>query len=488
MTELRNSFTTESNGIPPEYTKLTSNGKVHLVSKGQLNKIKLRPAILNEHAESSREAMDEVDASNILGQIFKASQDNINGIMLTMESAESVDVENFESYADSGELQAVWVETGNPALLETTIVNEGSKSMNLPLDSVDDEWQITVGPTDYTGYTFGGDFLQTVVFGAGGAEVSFFLGDGVNTKSIPLVIDTINDWVNFEINEAAMSDDGGTPDITAITEIGFRVDRQKINQDAYVDKLTATPSPGQVELKLFDCGDTIPVGDGASFDLTNDATQYTELGDLGINGPVASSVFIGLLGGKRLYNVPTFVAGTASDIPGNTILTVGNYYAITINYVDTDVDVYGPDTTFSTNYYENGYAFFTSAENADITTIPGAVGAGTYSDLMFGVFSTQDIWITTFVQFIGTSTGAEAVPGVNSNVSFFAEDSDMKITDISSHDSAAIPFIQADLTFKPFFLGKGGKFEMYFNDDPTDNVAVVNLITAYAYIPPTVNG
>lgn len=485
MTQLRDVFTTVSNGIPAEYTKLSSSSKIHLISKGQLNKVKIRPQIINESAESSREMMDTVNSSTILGQIFKASQDNINGIVLTLESAEGVSLDTFEGYANSGELQAVWILNGtNEALLETVIVKTGDKSMSLPLDTLNDEWQDTVGSTDYTGYTFGFDFYQTTIFGFGGGEVSFFIGDGANTKSLSLPIEVINTWEHFEINEAAMADDGGSPpDVTAITEIGFRVDRKKLGTNAYVDNLEATPAPGQVELKLWDMGNILPVGDGASFNLTDDATQYEELGDRGINGGIpASSIFLDLKGGKRLYSIPTFAAGPALEIPDNTLLTVNNYYAITIHYVDTDVDVYGPDTTFSRDLYTGGYGFSTTAENVDITVIPGAAGAGAYSDLMFGVFSTQDVWIVGFFQFIN------AVPGQGAETSIFTEDSSMSVVDISSQGSGAIDVIEADISIRPFFLEKGGKFEQYYNDDFTDSVAVINLTMAFTYIPPVVNG
>ena len=82
-----NVTTVASNGIPTTYTKITSASKLFLVNKGQLNKVKIRPSVLNEHAESSREVMDIASSDTVVGQIFKASADNISGILLTMESA-----------------------------------------------------------------------------------------------------------------------------------------------------------------------------------------------------------------------------------------------------------------------------------------------------------------------------------------------------------------------------------------------------------------
>jgi len=482
--------TNQTNGVPNTHTKISSNGVVNFITKGQLNKIKVRPAILNEHAESSREIMDVVESGVIVGQIFKASQDNINGIGLTLESAAGSPLDDFESYADSAALQVEWVEGTNPALLETTIVKTGDKSMNLPLDVLADTWTDTVTSVDYTDFTFDLDFYQTVLFGLGGADVSFFVGDGTNTKSITLPVNEINSWEHFDININALSEDGGgTTDVTAITKIGFRVDRKRAGQDAYVDNLTATTPPGSVQIKLWDMGTTLPVGDGASFSLA-DATQYTTLGDVGLNGNTTfSEITLALQGGKRLYEVKTFAAGPALEMPSNVVLTPNNYYAITLHYVDTDVSVYGPDTTFSTDYYENGYAFSTVGEASGnkITTIPGAAGSGAFSDLMFLVYSTQDVYITTFVQRILTSTGAEATPG-NANVNVFVEDSGMVVTDISTHGSGAIAEIEADHTLRPMYLEKGGKFEIYYSDDFSDDVAIIGLTMAYLYIPPTVNG
>jgi hypothetical protein len=280
-----------------------------------------------------------------------------------------------------------------------------------------------------------------------------------------------------------MSDDGGTPPtMTTITEIGFRVDKKKAGASAYIDDLVAVPAPGQVELKLWDLGASLPVGDGASFDLATDATQYAELGDRGINDAVASSVFVDLQGGRRLYSAAGLVAGVALEIPSNTLLTPNNYYALTINYVDTDVNVYGPNTTFSTNYYTNGYAFFTSAENVDITTIAGAAGAGAYSDLAFGIFSTQDIYITSFFQFL------DAAPGSLTETSVYVENSSMGIEAIITQGARAVAQIFAELGRRPYFMDKGGKFEQHYNDDFTDSVTGISLTMGFLYIPPTVNG
>lgn len=98
--------------IPESYTKQSSNSKVLFINKGQLNKAKVRPHAINEHVESSRSVIGTVSSGNIVGQIFKASQDNINQFGVTMESAAGVAIDNFESYANSAALQIEWVKGG----------------------------------------------------------------------------------------------------------------------------------------------------------------------------------------------------------------------------------------------------------------------------------------------------------------------------------------------------------------------------------------
>lgn len=478
--------TVVANYVPQTYTRWASSGVVQLILKGQLNKIRVRPRIISEHVESSREILDVVESGVIAGQIFKASQDNINGIQLTLESAAGASFDNFEGYANSAALQAVWVKGGtSEAALETTVVNSGSQSMALPAANNDGVWTDTISTIDYTEYTFDFAYQQTHDFA--NQQISFFIGDGTNTKSLLLNISTPHSWASFQINEAAMSvtaDDltVTTPDMTAITKIGFRVDKKKVGSSGYVDDILTVAPPGTIGIKLWNLGPTLPVGDGGSFDLANDATQYTEIGDRGINDTVVSTFVLNLEGGKKLYDITEFVAGAAREIPANTTLHVSNYYAITLHYVDTDVSVYGPDTTFSIDYYTNGYAFSTTAENADITKINGAAGSGDFSDLMFAVFSTQNVYVTGYTQI------ADQQPGNNARTNVFLEDSDMNISDISKLGGGAVTEVLGDLGLRPMFLDKGGKFELYYSDDFTDSVMSLALTVAYLYIPPTVNG
>ncbi|MCK5613613.1 hypothetical protein KAR91_67715 [Candidatus Pacearchaeota archaeon] len=458
--------------VPTDYTLQTSSVLEKNIQKGQLNKIRVRPAILNEQAESSREIQGVVDASTIVGQILKASQDNINGILLTLESAEGEALDNFESYADSAALQLVWVKGGtNEATLEETIVESGTKSMELPGTVLDDDWVDTISSKDYTDYTFEFDFQQSNLIGQ--LKYEFTLSDGTDTLSFLIVPDVINDWQHIEVDINAMTD-SATTDKTAITKIGFRVIDTHPLGVGYVDNLIATPPPGSIGLKLWDMGDTIPETAVTSID---DGTQYVELGDKGNNGgSVVSEIILPLEGGKRLYSINNFIAGVALEIPSNTLLTPDNYYIITLNYIDTDVSVYGPDSSFSIQYYNNGYAFTAPDEATAITAI------GEFNNCMFGILSTQDVFVNTLLKFY------DSAPGSLARESVFVEDKNMVITGIVLNDILAQIFQEFEFKDRVFPMPKGSKFEIYYNDDFSDSVSLSTLLIGYMYKPPIING
>lgn len=487
MSIVRNVNTNFSNGIPESYTKQMKVSKLFNVSKGQLNKMSLRPNILNEHVESSREGIYTLTSGTpIAGQIYKASQENIDSLLLTIASTGNIEIDTFESYANSAELQAEWVLTGtNQAELETGIVSQGSKSMALPGDALD-EWVKTISSTDYTGSQFVFEYYQTAPYSK--LHVQFFIGDGTNSKYYDLPISVVDSWGHKHVEEVAMTDDGGTsPDMTVITKIGFRIYSKDPGSHAYIDDFHSHPSAGSLGLKLWDCGTSLPVADGASFDLTNDATQYTEIGDWGIDGAVVSERILDLHGGKKIYHIENFSCGVATEHPNNDILTAGNYYAITLNYIDTDVKIFGPDTTFLTNYYTNGYGFYTSAENIDITTMSGAEGSGDYSDCMFGILSTQPVYFTGYHLHMIDSTGFTSPNGTNASWLTIIEDSN-KVFQYLLTSHAGHPVVGGDyheeFSLRPAYMDKGGKFEVYYNDDHADDIQTIELEVFYLYEPP----
>ena len=221
-------------------------------------------------------------------------------------------------------------------------------------------------------------------------------------------------------------------------------------------------------------GTTIPEDGITSID---DGTQYTELGDRGLNGgSVVATINLPLLGGKRLYTVKNFVAGVALEIPDNTILNEDHYYAIVIKWVDTDTSIYGPDPSFNINYYNNGYAFTAPNDSTPITKL------GEFNDCMFGIYSTQDAFLNTIIKFYN------AVPGSAASEQLFIEDKDMVITDIAVGESTPQQVVEAEFRDRQFRIPKGGKFEVYHNDDFGDSTTIISLLIGYIFEPPEING
>jgi hypothetical protein len=460
------------NGVPCNYTKTGSNSKTITLSRGQLNKFKLRPQIINEHQESSRNVQGTVTSTNIVGQVFKASHDNINGIMTTMETAATTEFDTFETYADDAALQAAWAGAGRLATLDITTPKVGTKAMQFPITNVGDVWVKTVTATDYNDYSFAFFFKQNFLFGV--AEVEFYIGDGTNTKSITLPVSGANSWQQFSIQETAMTDDGvTTPNMAAITKIGFRTAVKIVGGIGYVDEILTSPEPGSVEFKLWKFGPTIPVSEVTALD---DAVQYTELGDRGFNGgTVHTSINVKLYPGKRIYNIVDFVAGVALEIPGNTTLVKDNYYMLTIHYVDTNTKIYGADETYGIDYYQNGFAFTTPDESTAITTV------GDYCDLMFVIHSAEDVYIYE------TEKDYNGAPGALASEVVYIEDKNMKI--IGTIEGANIPLQShiLDLRQRPVFLPKGGKYEIYYYDDASDLITTLNGTIFYMYKEQSVN-
>jgi len=461
------------NVVPPSFTKSSAMQRHYGVAKGALNRMRMRPDVLNEHVDSSREVQSTVTSSNIVGQIFKASGDNINSVYLTLSSAVGIVIDDFESYVSSAALQAAWAATGELAILNTTVVDDGLQSMELPGPRDGDEWFFTIAPFDMTGFNVALRVLSSEIYSL--FQVSVSISDGVHTKRYQLVMPSAGTWHTLSIEESAMTeDDPANPvDVTQITKIGFRIEEKQHGASFYIDSITKTTSPGVLKVKLWNMGATLPI-DGVT--TLGDGVQYTSLGDL-TEVPPTADYDINLVGGQRLYHVHNFIAGVAEEIPTNETLVVGNYYALTLHYVDTNVDVWGPNLSYETKYYNNGYAFTTGSEVAAVNAI------GPYSDLMFGIFSTQETFIyNLFAQ-------ADAVPNGSAEFHAMVEDKNMRITDVIHTHGITVPQQNnIDLTFCPVRVPKGGKFELDYGDDASDDVTEVTIGATYLYAPPAVWG
>ena len=464
----------ESNGVPTEYTKFQRDSYTFDVVPGELNKFRLRPKIINEHAESSRTSQGVVASGLMVGQIFRASSDNITGLLLTLEPDNlRTEIDNFESYADSAALVSEWATTGgaNDVVLETAItssLSSSTKSMELNLTQNTSEWTDTVSSVDLSTVVIELDYYQDVAYGT--AEVSFFLGDGTNTKSVKMVNQNVNVWQHYDIDISAFLEDGaGTTDDTAITKIGFRVDVNKGGAKSYVDNIEYQAQPGSVRLKLWNMGASIPVSGTGTL---ASGTLYEKLGDAGISGMQTGSYILPLGSGKKLYHIDEFVAGPAREIPANEPLTASNYYALVLEHIDTNVKVFGPNTAYGINYYTNGYSFTTTANDAPLT------GTGAFNDMMFGILSAQEVYVSR------VQVRLDNPPSASADYSIYMEDENMKITDMilsHIHDPRQVEVV--DLT-RPSKLPVGGKLEVYYNDDPADGVEEVTVDMDYFYVPP----
>jgi len=467
-------------GVPNTFTKQTSSSRTFYIQKGSLNHHRQRPAIINEHVETARQIQGTLEASTpIIGQIFKASQDNINGISLTLGGNPTLTVDDFESYTSDGTLQAAWVATnaGKKAELhespETPLPYEGDKCMYFKGDGDDDdEWERALDHVDLTGYTGSVAIRQNKTYND--MKLRFYVGDGSNTASAPLVVQDKDAWEVIEVSAAQLTEDGGgTTDITDIIEVGFRLEKDKNGGKFYIDDMKAAPEGGTVQLELWDMGTDIPVSGDTSLD---DGDQYVELGDRGVNsGAVAAYITLDVQGGIRNYDIEKYIAGVALEIPGNTLLTPNNFYALILRYVDTDVNIYGANTSYSTNYYTNGYAFTAPNNATNITAI------GPYNDIQFAIFSTQDVYVNTLLKYY------DAEPGSNATESVYIEGPDMSIENILDQQSKPQQSLLAEFDDRSFYFPKGGKFEVNQNDDYTDDTSQITILIGYMFAPQETN-
>jgi len=465
---------TSPSGVPLAFNKLSGNGKNFLIQKSNLNKFQQRVSILNEHVKDSSELISTVTSSNIVGQIFKSSHDNITAMSFAAKAKQDVTIDNFESYADSAALQAAWVADDELAILNATVYPTGStQSMQLDAgnDSTDnDTWEIAVASTDLTGSTGSLFIQQNKIYND--CKMRFYIGDGTNTKSAPLIIQNKDQWEEIEVPAALLTEDGGgTTDITAIIAVGIRLEKKKRDAVVYIDLLSAALNPGSLTAKLWDMGVVLPTAGVTSID---DGDQYTKLGDLGITGVQIASVNISLIGGLRQYCVHEFSAGVAIEMANNEVLEIDHYYAITFNFVDEDIEIYGPDASVETQY-NNGYSFNAASEAAAITA------TGTDEDLQFLIFSNQAAYMRKMILFV------DATPGINSCMSINIEDENKKITDVIASGIQGRASINVEFSF-PYLIPKGGKFEVNYNDDPDDSTSFINGNMQYFFDPNGTNG
>jgi len=468
-----------SNGIPAEFTKQTVSQNQRIVSKGDVNKVLLRSQVLKEHMDDGNTILDTVDSSTIIGQIFKVSKANINGIALKLASGNVEVFDDFNDYADDTALQAVWVASdpaNNDPEIETADPDpyEGAKYMNMSYNWESDPnpyIERTITAKDCRGGAFRFAIYPRITWGEG--RFNFFVGDGTNYKRLDVVTTAVDEWQQVTIQvDAMVEDDADNPvDDENITKVGFMVDNWSSaseNEWAGIDYIEFISGGGSLDLKLWDMGASIPVAGVTAID---DGTQYTTLGDPDLMTP-ASEITIPLVGagGTRRYQIDDLVAG----IGGSGALTPGNYYLITLNHVDTDVVVYGSDG--SSDLYTDGFGFTAPDEATAITAI------GANQDCMFHIYTADETYVVDCKAIFKASTGATAVNGINSFYEILIMRADGTVESmVTSKIQAGV--MSASTWLRPLHIEEGGKIEMRFSDDYTDDVYKAYLIAEYAYQP-----
>jgi len=151
--------------------------------------------------------------------------------------------------------------------------------------------------------------------------------------------------------------------------------------------------------------------------------------------------------------------GVAKELPTNTLLTPGNYYAVVFEYVDVDVNIFGADPTLGVDYYPNGYAFTVP------DTVTPIVAVGVNQDCMFKLLTVQDTWVERVTV---TENGTN-----EAHVLVQLEDLGMKSRVLGLGDAQdSMVFDQGK---QPAYLPAGGKLEVYYADvftSTTTKVAV----------------
>lgn len=464
------SHTVQANGVPGSYTCITSNTSTVPLQRGNLNDISFFPRVLNEQQSNNQQVQASVTSTNIVGQILKPSADNISAIQFSAESAGAFVIDNFESYASNADLQTVWSSGGaNLPELETNTALTGSKAMRLLSSANGEEFETTAFPSDYTGYT--GKFSAVFTHAFSQLQMAVYIRDILgNSKSFILAQDGADILTDFSVLETAMVQDQPTDtDTTQVVAIGFRVLLKRVGGFMRVDDLSTAPPPGFLGIKLWDMGASIP---DSGVDSIDSGTPFDKIGGLPVD-----EYILPLEPGLRIYHLEGFTAGVDKSAPDNVPVNPDNYYILELKWVDTDVNVYGADTSRGVNYYQSGFAFTAPDESTPIASL------GEFADIMFGVMSTQPVYMLD----VGWAFDSE--PNGGSSILVHLKDRTGSISGtVIDHEANPEREFSTDLTARPMLLEDGGHLAFGYNDDPLDSVGRVRGEVRFLHEPPDVNG
>jgi len=461
-------------GVPITFNKQMASEEKYFIQKGTTTDMQWKPQIPTEHVKSDRKVKAIVNDSQWVGQIIKLSSDNINTATLTFEIVGNETFDDFESYASSADLQSVWVGSNIQPELETSIVYEGSKSMEMDAYYADEDYTRTITASDMTGIN--GNFRGYFTTNYNNMKWEFYIGDGTNTKSTKLTYNEVNTWIDFNINIDEMTEDqAGTTDVTQITKVGFRCTDASggwwSSDYMYVDLIEKTSNSGLIDIELWDMGNLIPINQTTKL---TDGTKYLQLGDL-TRSEYADHITLDLTYGKKTYHLDKFLAGVSPEIYYNELLTENNYYAIVLKKRNVDVAVYGSSNY--KDYYKNGFAFTTPDNSTNITQI------SKNADLQFVVFTLDDVYLTN------ARAIANNEPGDNAEYMSGIDNINLTITDVIIPHGQYVPKTgDIDFINRPIFMPKGSKFNLKYYDDYTDSVTNVILGAQYFYQSRVLNG
>jgi len=434
--------------IPDTFTKMTMTSANSYVTKGDVTKVVFLPAVLNEQSEDNSVVVDTVTSTNMVGQIFKASEGTISALVLTLENSKS----SFKDVLTSVNVSDYVSNTGN----YTPTFDTNYSGMKLDLGYENEEWTKTLTATNMKNTSLNISLLVTEKYNK--AHLDCFVEDSLGNKAYVVIRQTYTDILEtFRINTDSFLVDNSSIDLKNITKIGFKVGKEyhDVNKEfAYISSVELIDKPRHLGIELYDFGTTKPTTSSLS-----SATQYSSLGLTGNK----SLINLSLDTGKRFYVIEDLMVGISSQ----NYLTPGNYYGLVLKYIDSEVKVYGSDVA-GTKSYINGYSFTCPDTATNINQLGN-------SDLNFGIFSIKDVWIDK-IEF-----RADSQPGNKASYYIYKE-SNGKIDDlVSVISNAPEQYKDFDLQDRPIFLAAGDKIELYYSDGVTDIVERVGLDIRYYY-------
>jgi len=454
-----------SNGVDDGFDRIGETSRQKKINKGQVNSVIIRPQILSEHCGAFDFPTDKVTPTNIVGQVFKASRDNINSVSVVIETTglSESSLNNFDQYADNAALQLELVAQGStvPSTLDTNVVSPNYASVNsakLDVNDEGDKWVYSFAPINVKNGLLTFDFYVEKLED----EFVFEISDGVNFAQIPINPNLKESWQTFNVNTSAFVG----VNLKAVTKICIICVKAEKEKAAYIDNIRYSTSSGNLICELYDFGTTIPT-DAVS--KISDATQYTQIGDLGITGVAVSSYNISLRGGKNLYHLENFICGAAKEIPFNQPITENNYYALVFRYVDIDATLYGSNPILQHEFYNNGFAF----NCPDLTTPINSLGA--FHDISFGIFASQDVFLL-----LG-ELKLDAVANSDASILFMSQNAEFKNTVYAINERNFGEELKETFDFRPQFLEDGTKVAMIYTDGATDNVHNATIEIRYLY-------